>query len=276
MAPLALFLVLAGSLLHTGWNALVKGARDKLAFLWLALLPLSLTAPFLLTTDFPTAGWICLVLSGILHAVYFFALTSAYRYADLSFVYPYSRGIAAVFATLAGITFLAERPSALGFVGITLAVTAILVEPLCTRKAALDRRALQFTLLTGLATAAYLVVDKIGIRHISPLPYMAGISAVNSLLLLPLVLRDQRLKIEWRHSKGSVAGAAFFLFAAYIVVLFAMRLAPVSYVVAARASGILASAIVGFFMFNERITRPRMAGISLIVLAIVMIGLAKH
>src|SRR3990167_7792733 len=125
----ALILVLGDSLLHLGWNILTKGAKDKLAFLWLALLFPSLGGIYFLYTyfshsNFSLIGTFCILGSSIIHAFYFWSLSSAYHISDLSYVYPYCRSIGALLSIIGGILFLQEKPSNIGYIGIILTLIA--------------------------------------------------------------------------------------------------------------------------------------------------------
>src|ERR671933_454169 len=69
MSGLALGLVLLAATLHATWNLLV-------------------------TQTVAPAGWAVVALSALLEAVYYWTLSQAYRYGDLSLVYPLARGSA--------------------------------------------------------------------------------------------------------------------------------------------------------------------------------------
>src|SRR5262245_28728790 len=125
MEPVALGLVVASSLLHVGWNALAKGARDPLAFLWLALLPpaglgAALLARAGLLGELDPLALACVCASGAVHALYFWSLAAAYELSDLSFVYPYSRALGALLSVAGGLLLFGDAVSGVGSVGISL------------------------------------------------------------------------------------------------------------------------------------------------------------
>ena len=84
MSPIALALLLAAALLHAGWNLLVKRAREKQVFTWLALvIGPACFAPFVLAgASFPPYIWPYVIASALLELIYFVALTYAYGVAD--------------------------------------------------------------------------------------------------------------------------------------------------------------------------------------------------
>lgn len=281
MHAVPLALVLAGSLLHIGWNALAKDAENKLAFLWLALLPAAVLGLFWLpwalsrSGGLPPAGLACLGASALLHAAYFRLLTAAYGEGDLSFVYPQARGLGAVGATAGGILLLGEAPSALGWCGIVLAAGATFVEAAARgRRGAASRRALLLTLATAGFIGAYLVVDKVGVARLEPGLYLSGMIAATAILLAPAALAGGRARRELARARNRIAAAAIFLSAGYGVVLAAMARAPVSYVVAARASGIVAGAFAGLLLFGERVDAPRWLAVALTAAGVALVALA--
>lgn len=282
MELVAIALVLLGSLLHLGWNVQAKRAKDGLAFLWLALLPpallgIPLVGGGLLRGEIPAAGAACLAATSVIHFFYFRSLASAYEEGDLSFVYPYSRGIGALAAALAGVLLLGERPSALGWLGIALALAATVVEPLAARAGGRKHeraKGLALTVRTGLAIGGYFLVDKIGAPRVGPTVYLSGLSLGAAVLLSPMMIPTGRAWGELRRSTWHPLFGMLFSSASYWLVLEAMRLAPVSYVVAVRSAGILASGAAGMLFFNEPAVPGRRLAIVLIVAGICCIGLA--
>ncbi len=78
LSALAL-LVLAGAM-RAGWNLLVRRAQQRQIFTWLSLVAGALCfLPLLVfgATPLPPAAWPFVVASGIVEALYFFALTRA-------------------------------------------------------------------------------------------------------------------------------------------------------------------------------------------------------
>jgi multidrug transporter EmrE-like cation transporter len=279
MDLLALTLVLIGSILHIAWNVLTKEAKDKLAFIWLSLLPPAIVGIVLCVLELSKpidnwTPWVCLLISGLTHTFYFWALTSAYRFADLSFVYPYCRGIGALLATILGLVFLKERPSLIGGIGISLAILSTLMEPLLSRNLrSLSTKGLIFTFTTGLGIALYLFIDKIGVTYMPHYTYLGMLFIIVAVAFAPAMLKDGRVLKELASSRYKPFMASIFMTSGYGVVLAAMSLSPVSYVVSARATGIVISGVAGVIFFKEDVSRIRWASIVIIAVGIILIGL---
>src|SRR5215204_2125789 len=132
MSGVALGLVLLAAMTHAVWNLLARRADEKLAFLWCStLVSTVLLCPIgvwlLLTEPIPLAGWGIVVVSAGLEALYYWTLAQAYRYGDLSLVYPIARGTAPILVPVLAMLFLGERLSALAMAGIGLVVLGTVV-----------------------------------------------------------------------------------------------------------------------------------------------------
>ena len=123
--------------------------------------------PLLPFTPLPAApAWPYIVASAIIHVVYFVTLAEAYRWGDLSQVYPIARGTAPLLTAALAALWLQEALGSAGWAGVTVLAGGIL---LLTFKggrtlARVDSRAVAFALATSLTITAYTLVDGIGAR----------------------------------------------------------------------------------------------------------------
>ncbi len=279
----ALALVIAAAMLHAVWNALAKGARDQLVFLWssvslatVVLLPVGLLA--LPGERIPAAAVPFVVATIAIHAVYFYALGRAYRHGDFSRVYPIARGLGVALVPVAALMVFGERLSPLGTAGIALVVAGLhLTAP--WRGGALPPASgagTAWALLTGLLIASYSIVDKAGVARLHPLPYIGLMGLGMSALLVPVVLRNRAaLAREWRENWQTIVVASAMNLTSYLLVLFAFRLSKVGYVVAARELSILFSAFIGSLWLGEGPLLPRLTGASIVLAGVVCVALAR-
>lgn len=168
MPLLAIALVLASSVFHVAWNALVKTSGDPLATSTravglgvLAVTPVALLA--WLATGRPSLtpeGWLIAVASGIISATYFIPLSAAYRRGALSSVYPVARGSGALLGVIVGIVVLGERLGPPGYLGIILLLGGTLTAAMVTA----SRETILPALLAGCAVAGYSALDRVGVR----------------------------------------------------------------------------------------------------------------
>lgn len=288
MSATALTLVVCAATLHATWNALAKRADDSLAFLWmttccaaaLALPPgiIELRASGLAPEAVP------FVLATIgLHALYFYALGRAYATGAFSLVYPVARGLGVALVPPAALVALGERLSPVGSLGVALVaagIVALHLAPGAATAPVITRRArgtvTAWAVLTGLAIAGYSLVDKAGVARIHPVPYFMLMELGTVAVLLPAALRrSAAVRAEWRARWPRIVLAAACTAGAYIMVLFAFRLAKAGYVVAARELSIVLSAFVGSLWFREGALVPRLAGAAIVVAGVACVALAR-
>jgi len=276
VSALVLGLVLAAAFAHAGWNVFAKTAEGGATFVWLAAaagcvlyLPALVVALAVAPGRVDATALAFMAVSGALHSLYFVLLQRGYRDGDLSLVYPLARGTGPLLATVAAIAFLAERPSAPALIGAALIVGAVL--SLATRPSGDQGAGVLFALLTGVSIAAYTLWDKeaVGDQELSPIVYFWGLELVNTLLLTGWVLRRPELVPRvWESSRWQVMGVGLLSPLAYILVLYALARAPVSYVAPAREVSILIAAVLGTTVLAEEGLGHRLVAAGAIVAGI--------
>jgi uncharacterized membrane protein len=289
MSGLALGLVLVAAFLHASWNYLAKKSRNKIAFIWWAILfSTILFFPMFIyfwpAVTISPAGWACIVATGILHAFYFWFMGGAYERGDLSLVYPLSRGTGPMLVPILAVLFINEQLSFPGVLGITLVIAGIYVihlrsfsipsflEPFLSMRGS----ASLWALCTGVTIAGYSLVDKVGVTLVYPPVYIYLMFVISLLLLSPYVFVKVRLdlKKEWNINKVKILIVGFLDLFTYLLILFALQISKVSYVAAAREVSIVFSAYLGIMLLREKNAPQKLAGAVLISLGVVLIGLS--
>ncbi|MDQ3929073.1 MAG: EamA family transporter [Chloroflexota bacterium] len=279
-------LLLLSALIHASWNLLAKRSVDKQAFLWLASLAslVAFVIPVVLAVrPVPSEAWPLILLSGVLEAIYFMLLGSAYQRGDMSLVYPLARGSAPLFVLMFASLLLGERVRWTGLVGIVLVVAGIytlhlrvlnlrgLLGPFLSLK---DRPS-QIALLTGLTIGSYSVVDKVGVGYAGPIIYPFLVFIVCSLVLLPYMwlAKSQEIRREWRDNKASILAVGVMSLCSFLMVLFALTMTQVTYVSPVREISVMFGAVLGALVLREPFPRVKIAGSVLIFIGIVLISL---
>ncbi len=284
MPGAALGLVLLAAAVHTGWNALAKRGRDQFLFLWssVALAGLLFSPAVLLGAwrgELGREGWGYVAATGLIHAVYFFTLGRAYRYGDLSLVYPIARGLGIALTPIVGAFLLGESVSGLGALGIGLVVAGAAGLGLvggARGDPARPRRAVPWAVGNGVTIAAYSLCDARGVRAFAPAAYVSLLGLGCSLLLLPVVLRRARaLAEEWRHGGRTIVLASTLNLSSYLLVLHAFRLAKTAYVVAARELSIVLSTLIGVLVLREGRAAQRLLAALVILSGVTCVVLAR-
>jgi drug/metabolite transporter (DMT)-like permease len=280
-------LLLLSALIHASWNLLAKRSLDKQAFLWLAsLVSLAVfVVPFALAArPVPPEAWPLIFLSGVLEAVYFLLLGSAYQRGDMSLVYPLARGSAPLFVLMFASLFLGEQVRWTGMLGIVLVVAGIYtlhlkvlnLRGLLAPFLSLKDRPSQIALLTGLTIGSYSVVDKVGVGYTGPISYIFLVFSVCSLVLVPYMwlVKSQAIRREWRDNRPSILAVGVMSLCGFLLVLFALTVSQVSYVAPVREISVVFGAVLGALVLREPFARVKIAGSVLIFVGIVLISLA--
>ncbi|MBI5564057.1 MAG: EamA family transporter [Chloroflexi bacterium] len=288
MLGLSLIFLLSAASLHALSNALIKQARDKLAFTWWMLTAnVIVGAPLtLFVGSVPPIGWALISVSGLIEAMYFVALTRAYALGDLSQVYPIARGSAPLFVLLWAVLFLGEAPTLGGVLGILLIVGGLYLvnlpsfadwkRPLLGLKSSATR----WALLTGLLISIYSSIDKVGVRYVDPLLYLYLFLVVTWLALSGQWLSADRwaalradLQPDVKRRLLTALLVALLGSSAYGLVLAALQLSPVSYVSPVREVSVIIGAWIGVKFMGEQGGRLRVIAATLIAAGIVTIAL---
>ena len=285
MSPAVLALVLTAAVAHAAWNFLAKGAEGGAAFVWLSTIAgAAIYLPVLVLVLLVAPGhlgWLALGLmagSGGMHAVYFVVLQRGYAAGDLSLVYPLGRGSGALLAAVGATVLLGEHPSALTIFGgatIVAAVFSLVVRPGESLRRA-GGAATFYALATGVAIASYTLWDKhaVGPAGLSPIVYLWGSNIGIGLTLTPWVLRNPgRLRRAWVTSRRRAAGVGLLSLLAYVLILYALKHAPVSSVAPARESSILIGVLLGAVVLGEGDTRRRLVAAAATLVGITALAL---
>ena len=295
MPATALILVLAAALLHALWNLAAKQAGGDQRFVLLTALmigvlwaPLGLWAAWGTLPAWGWREWGITLASAATHVVYFTVLLRGYRASDLTVVYPIARGTGPLLSSLLAVLLLGETLSALGVAGVAgvvLGVFLIAGGPRLLRElrdASGDaeqrrrvRHGIAYGAATGVCIAGYTVIDAYAVKVLAISPIL--IDYFGNLLRIPFVLpaalRDPAGTLAgWRTHWRWALVIALFSPLAYIMVLYALRLAPLSHVAPARELSMLFAALLGGHLLGEGDPRQRLLGAGCIALGV--IGLA--
>ena len=234
--------------------------------------------PFAFFVDIPElAAWPFIGMSLALHLVYYVALAEAYRFGDLSQVYPIARGTAPLITAVGGVLWLGEPLGLTGWLGVMLLGAGIIALSLRRRSGGLDQfhgRSVAFALLTAVTIAAYTLVDGTGARiGPSPAPYIVWLFLLDGLMMaifgmvrMPTAM-IQGVKSSWHLV---LAGGALST-AAYAIAIWAMTVAPIALVAALRETSVLFAALIGIVFLREPVYALRIVAGCIVLAGIVLL-----
>jgi uncharacterized membrane protein len=277
--PWVIALVAVSAVLHLAWNVRLKTAGDPLRAATIGMLAgtvgiVPLGVGVWLAggrPDLPAAGIALGLASGVVEAAYFILLAAAYRRGDLSVVYPVARGTAPLLAVAIGVIVFGERLGVAGSIGVValLAGFLILQRPWRAiglarggagggsgvrgaREAAADS-AILFALATGVMIATYTAIDRLGSREIDVFTYAAILWVTCSVVLVAwvaIVAGGDLLRYGPAASRRAAMGGLLTL-GAYLCILVALSVAPLSGVAPLRESATVFAAAWGSVRLGE-------------------------
>jgi drug/metabolite transporter (DMT)-like permease len=287
MGLVALLLVLAAACAHAGWNFFAKRAGSAgVGFVWLnATCSAVLYLPVLLGTLAwsgipPWHTWLLAVLvSAAVHVAYSVVLQRGYAVGDMSVVYPLARGTGPLLAMLIAVVLLGERPGVVGTVGGLMVVAGVFVIGFSDGlpRSGTSLAGVGFGLLTGSLIAVYTVWDAHAVTALalSPLLFDSTSNVARSALLFPYAAcRWSQVIRIWVEHRREVLAVAVLSPMAYTLVLFAMRLAPVSLVAPARELSIVLAGLLAWRVLREPQPARRMTGAVVVLTGVVLLGIA--
>jgi drug/metabolite transporter (DMT)-like permease len=271
MPASALAFALGAAGFHALWNLLLARAPDIESAAAVALIVAELTfLPVAVVVWRADAGvWPWLVGSGLFEIAYFALLATAYRKAPLSVVYPVARGGAPVLVLLVGVLILGHGTSWSQVSAVVLVVVGVLVVRGLRNT---DPGAIGFGLAIASCIAGYTLIDKQGIKHAGPVPYLELSMAGPALVYSSAVVRVKgaaavRAAIGW---PTVVAGVATFV--AYALVLAALQRASAASVAAVRETSVVVATALAAVVLKERVGPARVAGAALVVAGVALLA----
>ena len=287
MTPLVISLILVGALAHAAWNLVAKrSALSGPAFVWLSaigsavvLAPVAVVVVVLDPPSWPNLAVACAV-SAVLHVAYFLSLQAGYRAGDVGVVYPLARGTGPLLSVVFAIVLFGERPGPLGLAGAAAVIAGVVVIGLSGGRAhrGAARAGVLWGLVIGVVIAAYTLWDAHAVTAlaVSPILLNAGTSALQAVYMTPIVVRRPGavravLREHWR----GVLAVAVLSPLSYILILFAVQLAPVSIVAPAREVSVVFVTLAGWLLFREPHPAPRLSGAVVVVAGVALLAASR-
>lgn len=230
--------------------------------------------------DWGGGVWFAVAASVVVHTLYMRVLQRAYAAGDLSIVYPVARGTGPLLASVAAILLLDEPARLASFAGLALVVAGTFTIAgggaiLRAGASPAVGHGLRWGLATGVLIATYTVNDGRAVAALGadPLVYYWAVCVGQAVLLAPWIVWSvpgwrALLARSWR----VVLGVGVLSPLSYLLVLEAMRLAPVSVVAPARELSMLVAALAGAVLLREGQLARRLSGSALIASGVALLA----
>lgn len=273
MPPAALAIALGAAVIHSLWNLVIARSSDNQATTAVAIFAGTLVVmPFAVWAwNIQSEAWPWIVASSVLELLYFYLLTTAYRRAEMSLIYPIARGMAPVIVLIVsiafGVSFTPLQAAGVALVGFGI----VLVRGLRGTARWTD---VLLALTVATSIAGYTLVDKQGVRYADPVTYLFLIlaaPAIGGVLFVAARGGWQRVRaaIHWQAIAAGIGTSV-----TYTLVLFALSLAPAASVAAVREVSVVFAVFLGAVFLKEPVGPGRVVGALIVAsgVALVVLG----
>ena len=261
-------LILVSALCHAVWSAIIKSSKNPLSLMGItSVLEVTIFLPLTFTVPFPTLEvWYFLIATVIIHVFYRLNVIYSYRYGDLSYIYPISRGSSCLFVAIISILFLSSDISVAGFVGILIVCIGLFLISY-SKSLSFNFRGFALAISTAILITAYTLVDGVGVRlSENGFSYIYWLFTLNGipLLIIGLISKDGLRKRETYTFRSGIA-AGVFATSSYAIVVWSMQFIEIAYVSSIREISIVFAAIIGMLFLFEKNAKSRIIPSILIV-----------
>ena len=261
-------LILVSALCHAVWSAIIKSSKNPLSLMGItSVLEVTIFLPLTFTVPFPTLEvWYFLIATVIIHVFYRLNVIYSYRYGDLSYIYPISRGSSCLFVAIISILFLSSDISVAGFVGILIVCIGLFLISY-SKNLSFNFRGFALAISTAILITAYTLVDGVGVRlSENGFSYIYWLFTLNGipLLIIGLLSKDGLRKRETYTFRSGIA-AGVFATSSYAIVVWSMQFIEIAYVSSIREISIVFAAIIGMLFLFEKNAKSRIIPSILIV-----------
>ena len=259
--PLNIFLaIILAAFLHAVWNAMVKNEDNKyLAVTAIVLGHVPVSVLIILLTPIPSVESIpFIILSALLHIGYEWYLLSAYRFGDLTKVYPIARGTAPILITIVSLIFLGIALSNFEILGIIIISLGILSLSLQGAKGIKNRSAVIYALVTGFFIMGYSITDGYGARVSNSFLSYMGWSFILNATIFPIILKinnkSEIITKIFKEGKKIFFIGGTLSYIVYGIVIWGFTQAPIALITALRETSIIFALLIGTFFLKEKFT----------------------
>jgi len=259
--PINLFLaIILAAFLHAVWNAMVKNEDNKyLAVTAIVLGHVPVSVLIILLTPIPSVESIpFIILSALLHIGYEWYLLSAYRFGDLTKVYPIARGTAPILITIVSLIFLGVALSNFEILGIFIISLGILSLSLQGAKGIKNRSAVIYALVTGFFIMGYSITDGYGARVSNSFLSYMGWSFILNATIFPIILKinnkSEIITKTFKEGKKIFFIGGTLSYIVYGIVIWGFTQAPIALITALRETSIIFALLIGTFFLKEKFT----------------------
>jgi len=232
----------------------------------------------ILVFGFPNSNALSYILaSALLHFFYQIFLLNAYKFGELSEIYPIARGLSPLIIITISLLFFEENVSFYEFVGVFLISLSLIIYGLRQfLNNDTNLKGFSLAVITGCFIASYSIVDGYGARVTqNPIGFYSSMTLINGFLFYLFARWKDRGIINRIFTKEKmsffVGGTASF--AAYGIVVWACLFLPIAVVSSIRETSILFAILLGMIFLYEKINLIKLILIIGLFIGIILLRL---
>ena len=280
MSTLLILSVLSAAFLHAFWNFQVKDTPNKamgMAAVMFGHLPLAILGLAFVGLP-PSGSWSYVVVSAVLHLGYQVFLLNAYRFGELTQIYPIARGASPLLITLFTMMTVPGFLQIMEVIGVIMISGAIMTYGIIQyRTNSFGFTGIILAVITGFFIASYSIVDAEGTRITQSAVSYYGASTTANAVLFALYLLWCRPTVFGRIFRDApstfiIGGNASYF--AYVAVLWACLSTPVAVVSSLRETSVLFAVGLGVLFLKEKMTLLKVGVILTIFFGVIVLRTA--
>lgn len=275
-----IFVVLGAAFLHAFWNFQVRGTEDKalgMAAVMFGHLPLAIIG--LTYVGLPVGGsWPYVMVSAVLHLGYQVFLLNAYRFGELTQIYPVARSVSPMLITLFTMIMVPGILQTMEVIGVIMISGSVMIYGIAQyRTRSVGFTGIILAVITGFFIASYSIVDAEGTRIAQSAISYYGASTTANAVLFAIYLLWFKPSIFGRIFPDALStfviggNASYF---AYVAVLWACLSTPVAVVSSLRETSVLFAVGLGVLVLKEKMTFLKVGVILTIFCGVIVLRLA--
>lgn len=271
-----LFIIIS-ALSHSLWNILLKKSENKYAFnFYMHLVNIAfftMLYPLFFSDYLYFDGWI--VFSAFIAALFFtgyhLAVSTSYRYADVSLVYPITTS-SPFFILIWAVLFLKEELTSIGVIGIFAIVIGTLVLNSVKGKGLKLGKGVFYAFLAAFMYSFGAIVDKKGVSQGNFILYVYSMSFFMTSFLYLFSRRSGDISFKYiKKDLKWVFLAGVIVFASFTSYRYGLTMVELSYATALRQVNVLFGAVMGLAFFGEKLTVNKVLGTIVIMAGVMLI-----
>lgn len=275
---LSFFLIILSAFFHSSWNVLLKNASNKHGFTVQIHIAASVIMTIFLPIFFPEAlqfdktTVLFALCSSFFFSFYQIFVASAYKYADVSMVYPITTS-SPLFVIVWAYFLLDEKITAAGFVGIMLIIAGCYIMNMTRGSNKLAFKGIFMAVLAALFYSFGAMADKMGVLSVNTALYIYLMTVFMTIFMAFFVgiahLNTKSSKIQWK----LVLLGGLVLIGSTTFYRIGLIDIPIAYATSIRQVSSFFGLLMGIFFFKESYGIKRAIGCVVIISGIVLIRL---